>query len=45
MEIDELLALVPKNRASDLHITAGLPPVLRVDGRLIPAPYDKLIPQ
>lgn len=43
-DIDELLNLVPKNRASDLHITAGLPPMLRVDGRLVPTPYDKLIP-
>lgn len=45
MEIDELLALVPKNRASDLHITAGLPPILRIDGRLVPTQYEKLTPQ
>lgn len=45
MEIDELLAMVPKNRASDLHITAGLPPMLRIDGRLVPTQYDKLSPQ
>jgi len=45
VEIDELLALVPKNRASDLHITAGLPPMLRVDGRLVPTQFDRLVPQ
>lgn len=44
MEIDELLGMVPKNRASDLHITAGLPPMLRVDGRLVPTPHNKLSP-
>lgn len=44
-DIDELLHLVPRNRASDLHLTAGLPPMLRVDGRLVPTPYDKLLPQ
>jgi twitching motility protein PilT len=44
MEIDELLALVPKNRASDLHLTAGLPPMLRIDGRLVPTQYEKLTP-
>lgn len=45
MEIDELLSLVSKKRASDLHLTAGLPPMLRVDGRLVPTSYEKLTPQ
>lgn len=34
MDIKELLALAVKNRASDLHISAGLPPMYRVDGEL-----------
>ena len=32
MEITELLAFVVKNNASDLHLSAGMPPVIRVDG-------------
>lgn len=44
-DVDELLSLVPKMRASDLHITAGLPPMFRIDGRLVPTQYDKLNPQ
>ena len=35
MLIDELLELVRERKASDLHISAGLPPVIRVDGKLI----------
>jgi twitching motility protein PilT len=32
MNIDELLAFSVKNGASDLHLSAGLPPIIRVDG-------------
>src|SRR6516225_5492828 len=32
MDISELLAFVVKNKASDLHLSAGLPPMIRVDG-------------
>jgi len=32
MEITELLAFAVKNRASDLHLSADMPPVIRVDG-------------
>ncbi|MCO6413660.1 MAG: type IV pilus twitching motility protein PilT [Thiogranum sp.] len=32
MDIAELLAFSVKNKASDLHISAGLPPMIRVDG-------------
>ncbi len=32
MDIAELLAFSVKNDASDLHISAGLPPMIRVDG-------------
>jgi len=32
MDIAELLAFAQKNKASDLHISAGLPPMIRVDG-------------
>jgi twitching motility protein PilT len=32
MDIAELLAFSVKNNASDLHLSAGLPPMIRVDG-------------
>ncbi|WP_025674224.1 type IV pilus twitching motility protein PilT [Salinivibrio socompensis] len=32
MEITELLAFSVKHRASDLHLSAGVPPMVRVDG-------------
>jgi twitching motility protein PilT len=34
MDITELLAFSINNAASDLHISAGLPPLMRVDGIL-----------
>ncbi|MDP1708500.1 MAG: type IV pilus twitching motility protein PilT [Gammaproteobacteria bacterium] len=32
MDIAELLAFSVKNNASDLHLSSGLPPIIRVDG-------------
>ncbi|HMV64252.1 MAG TPA: ATPase, T2SS/T4P/T4SS family, partial [Rhodocyclaceae bacterium] len=32
MDITELLAFTVKNKASDLHLSAGLPPMIRVHG-------------
>ncbi|CAA6817949.1 MAG: Twitching motility protein PilT [uncultured Thiotrichaceae bacterium] len=32
MDITQLLAFGVKNKASDLHLSAGLPPMIRVDG-------------
>jgi twitching motility protein PilT len=40
----ELLEEATKRRASDIHITAGIPPLLRVDGRLQPLDYEPLSP-
>src|SRR5579864_3434324 len=34
MEIQELLTLTIKNKASDLHLMVGLPPTFRIDGGL-----------
>ena len=44
MLIDELLELVHERKASDLHISAGLPPVVRVDGQLIRVDMSPLTP-
>ncbi len=32
MDISELLASSVKNKASDLHLSAGMPPLIRIDG-------------
>jgi twitching motility protein PilT len=32
VEIDQLLTFAVKNKASDLHLSAGVPPMIRVDG-------------
>lgn len=36
MELNDILAVAVKGRASDTHLKVGLPPVFRVDGALIP---------
>ena len=44
MQIEELLELTIKEGASDLHISANLPPVLRVGGTLTRTDYPPLSP-
>jgi twitching motility protein PilT len=36
MVLDDILKLAVKNSASDLHLSPGQPPILRVDGDLLP---------
>jgi twitching motility protein PilT len=47
MDITELLAFVVKQNASDLHLSAGVPPLIRVDGDLkrldLPAMDNKTV--
>jgi twitching motility protein PilT len=38
MDIDELLKLMVEKSASDLHLTVPSPPILRIDGSLVPLP-------
>jgi twitching motility protein PilT len=38
MELNDILAIAPKVKASDIHIKAGLPPIYRIDGALRPYP-------
>lgn len=45
MEIDQLLQICIERNASDIHLTVGKPPTLRVDGMLDPLDYDPLTPQ
>src|SRR6266480_7123171 len=41
--IEVLLDEVTKRKASDLHIQVGLPPILRVDGALMPVPSAEIL--
>ena len=41
--IEVLLEEVIKKKASDLHIQVGLPPMLRVDGTLVPVPSTEVL--
>ncbi|MCD7779604.1 MAG: type IV pilus twitching motility protein PilT, partial [Candidatus Gastranaerophilales bacterium] len=45
MVIDDLLKEVIQYRASDLHISSGLPPVIRVDGNLLRTKYPPFTPE
>lgn len=38
--IDELLRMTSSIGGSDLHLTTGLPPMARKDGRVMPLPYE-----
>lgn len=40
--MSDLFLLMHEKQASDLHLTAGAPPMVRIDGNLLAAPYEKL---
>ncbi len=42
MNIQQLLDLTIQRRSSDLHISVGFPPTLRIHGELIPVPGEPL---
>ena len=42
--IDKLLQTVVKQGVSDLHITTGQPPVVRLHGRLVRLETNELMP-
>lgn len=44
MNIKTLLKEMMERRGSDLHLTVGAPPTIRVDGELIGTEYDPLTP-
>jgi len=45
MHIEELLEKVVEKKGSDLHISANLPPIMRVDGNLQRMDYPALTPE
>ena len=42
MDLSELLAFAVKNGASDIHISSGLPPLIRIDGEMRRIKVDPL---
>lgn len=45
MEIDRLLRLMVEKQASDLFITAGVPPSIKVHGKIVPVTTTPLSPE
>ncbi|GAC1313491.1 MAG: type IV pilus twitching motility protein PilT [Acidimicrobiales bacterium] len=44
LDLHALLQYMVEHRGSDLHIKVGSPPHVRVDGHLVPAPFDPVTP-
>lgn len=44
MELNEVLQIALRGGASDIHLKAGLPPMFRVDGSLVPLKDGKRLP-
>ena len=42
LTLDVLFQLMKSKNASDLHLTVGVPSILRIDGKLFQTPYDVL---
>lgn len=45
VHLDTLLRLATEHGASDLHLTVNLPPMMRIDGRLVKTDYVALTPR
>jgi twitching motility protein PilU len=45
MDFDRLLALMVEKGASDLFITAGVPPSIKVHGKVVPVTATPLAPE
>lgn len=43
--IDDVLRMAMERKASDIHITVGLPPMIRLDGEIQPLPFQPLTPR
>ena len=42
--IEELLTIAKEKKASDVHVTVGLPPRIRINGELVDFDYPKMTP-
>lgn len=44
VHLDDILRMAVERRASDIHFTVGLPPMIRLDGEMVPLPWKILKP-
>jgi len=44
MELNDILKVAMKGGASDIHLKAGLPPMFRIDGKLVPLKDARRLP-
>lgn len=44
INMSDLLLMMVQKHASDLHLTSGTAPMLRVDGQVVPTPFERLTP-
>src|SRR6185436_17771324 len=42
LDMAELLRMMTEKKASDLHIALGAPPILRIDGQMMPTHFPRL---
>ncbi|WP_373898525.1 type IV pilus twitching motility protein PilT [Haloimpatiens sp. FM7315] len=45
ISLNELLDYTVKNNSSDLHLTVGIAPTMRINGKLVPIECEKLTPK
>lgn len=45
MRIDDLLKTMVEKKSSDLHLKVGMPPILRIDGKLTPLDQERFSPE
>ena len=45
LHLDEILRMAVERKASDVHLTVGLPPMVRVDGEVVPLAFKPLRPE
>lgn len=43
--IDDILRMAIDRKASDIHLTVGLPPMMRLDGEIVPLPFTIMEPE
>jgi twitching motility protein PilT len=43
--LDDILRFSQQSKASDIHLSVGLPPMFRVDGKLIPTQWEVVTPR
>jgi twitching motility protein PilT len=45
VSMEELLNLMVQRGGSDLHVSVGSPPKIRIDGKLVDTEYEPLMPE